>query len=346
MEQSIRCGIDIAKLVFQIHGVNATSGETVMVKKIARHEMLRFFANKPPMLIGIEACGGAHYWARELTKLGHTVKLMTPQYVTPYRRGGKNDANDAEAICEALARPNMRFVAVKSESQQAVLVLHRMREQHVRERTSLMNQIRSYLHEFGIVISQGRAALAKTFPLVTEQESLPVLFRQSIANLADTLTDLETRIDKLNKQIESWTKQDNTAKALLTLCGVGSVTASAAVAMAGDVSVFKSGRQFAAWLGLVPKQNSSGGKTILGAITKRGDRYLRTLLVQGARTVMLAASRAQKSIQSTPIFEWIYKLQERRPNNVVVVAIAAKQARMLWAIMAKQQRQYSLGLPT
>jgi transposase len=346
MEQSIRCGIDIAKIVFQIHGVNATSGETVMVKKIARHEMLRFFANKPPMLIGIEACGGAHYWARELTKLGHRVKLMTPQYVTPYRRGGKNDANDAEAICEALARPNMRFVAVKSESQQAVLVLHRMRKQHVRERTSLMNQIRSYLYEFGIVISQGRAALAKTFPLVAEQESLPMLFRQSIAHLADTLTDLEIRIDKLNKQIESWTKQDNTAKALLTLCGVGSVTASAAVAMAGDVSVFKNGRQFAAWLGLVPKQNSSGGKTILGAITKRGDRYLRTLLVQGARTVMLAASRAQKSTQSTPIFEWIYKLQERRPNNVVVVAIAAKQARMLWAIMAKQQRQYSLGLPT
>ncbi len=345
MEQSIRCGIDIAKLVFQIHCVNAKSGETVMVKKLARHDMLRFFANKPPMLIGIEACGGAHYWARELTKLGHTVKLMTPQYVAPYRRGGKNDANDAEAICEALARPNMRFVAVKSESQQSVLVLHRMREQYVRERTSIMNQIRSYLHEFGIVINQGRAALAKTFPLVAEQESLPAMFRQSIANLADNLTDLETRIDKLNKQIESWCKQDNTAKALLTLCGVGGVTATAAVATAGDVSVFKNGRQFAAWLGLVPKQNSSGGKTILGAITKRGDRYLRTLLVQGARTVMLAASRAQKSTQPTPIFEWIYKLQERRPNNVVVVAIAAKQARMLWAIMAKQQRQNSLGLP-
>lgn len=239
----------------------------------------------------------------------------------------------------------MRFVAVKSESQQSVLVLHRMREQYVRERTSIMNQIRSYLHEFGIVINQGRAALAKTFPLVAEQESLPAMFRQSIANLADNLTDLETRIDKLNKQIESWCKQDNTAKALLTLCGVGGVTATAAVATAGDVSVFKNGRQFAAWLGLVPKQNSSGGKTILGAITKRGDRYLRTLLVQGARTVMLAASRAQKSTQPTPIFEWIYKLQERRPNNVVVVAIAAKQARMLWAIMAKQQRQNSLGLP-
>ncbi len=345
MEQSIRCGIDIAKLVFQIHCVNAKSGETVMVKKLARHDMLRFFANKPPMLIGIEACGGAHYWARELTKLGHTVKLMTPQYVAPYRRGGKNDANDAEAICEALARPNMRFVAVKSESQQSVLVLHRMREQYVRERTSIMNQIRSYLHEFGIVINQGRAALANAFPLVAEQESLPAMFRQSIANLADNLTDLETRIDKLNKQIESWCKQDNTAKALLTLCGVGGVTATAAVATAGDVSVFKNGRQFAAWLGLVPKQNSSGGKTILGAITKRGDRYLRTLLVQGARTVMLAASRAQKSTQPTPIFEWIYKLQERRPNNVVVVAIAAKQARMLWPIMAKQQRQNSLGLP-
>jgi transposase len=346
MEQSIRCGIDIAKLVFQIHGVNTKSGETAMVKKLARNEVLRFYANKPPMLIGIEACGGAHYWARELTKLGHTVKLMTPQYVAPYRRGGKNDANDAEAICEALARPNMRFVAVKSESQQAVLVMHRMRDQWVRERTSLMNQIRSYLHEFGVVINQGRSALAKTLPLVAESETLPLLFRQSIADLADRLTDLETRITALNKRIEAWSKQDATAKALLELCGVGSVTASAAVATAGDVSVFKNGRQFAAWLGLVPKQNSSGGKTQLGAITKRGDRYLRTLLVQGARTVMLAASRAQKSTQTTPMFEWIYKLQERRPSNVVAVAIAAKQARMLWVMMAKQQRQDAIGLAT
>lgn len=346
MAQCIRCGIDIAKLVFQIHGVNANTGETVMVKKLARHEMLRYFANKPPMLIGIEACGGAHYWARELTKLGHTVKLMTPQYVAPYRRGGKNDANDAEAICEALARPNMRFVAVKSESQQAVLVMHRMRDQWVRERTSLMNQIRSYLYEFGVVINQGRSALGKVLPLVAEDATLPLLFRQSMTDLAERLTDLETRIDTLNKRIDAWSKQDSTAQALLALCGVGSVTASAVVATAGEVSVFKNGRQFAAWLGLVPKQNSSGGKTQLGAITKRGDRYLRTLLVQGARTVMLAASRAQKSSQTNPMFEWIYKLQERRPNNVVAVAIAAKQARMLWAIMAKQQRQAQTGLAT
>jgi transposase len=344
MEQSIRCGLDIAKLVFQIHGVNAKSGETVMVKKLARHEMLRFFANRPPMLIGIEACGGAHYWARELSKLGHLVKLMTPQYVAPYRRGGKNDANDAEAICEAVARPNMRFVSVKSESQQAVLVMHRMRGQRVRERTSLMNQIRSYLHEFGIVINQGRAALTKVFPEVAEDATLPLLFRQSIAELADTLLDLEKRIDALNKRIDCWSKQNHTAQALLTLCGVGSITASAAVATAGDVSVFKNGRQFAAWLGLVPKQNSSGGKTQLGAITKRGDRYLRTLLVQGARTVMIAAMKAKNNQQANPMFEWIYTLQARRPSNVVAVAIAAKQARMLWAIMAKQQRAEAAGL--
>ena len=344
MEQSIRCGIDIAKLVFQIHGVNAKSGETAMVKKLARHEMLRFFANKPPMLIGIEACGGAHYWARELSKLGHLVKLMTPQYVAPYWRGGKNDANDAEAICEAVARPNMRFVAVKSESQQAVLVMHRMRGQWVRERTSLMNQIRSYLHEFGIVINQGRAALTKVFPEVAEDATLPLLFQQSIAELADTLLDLEKRINTLNKRIDSWSKQNNTAQALLTLCGVGSITASAAVATAGDVSVFKNGRQFAAWLGLVPKQNSSGGKTQLGAITKRGDRYLRTLLVQGARTVMIAAIKAKKTKQDNPMFDWIYTLQARRPSNVVAVAIAAKQARMLWAVMAKQQRAEAAGL--
>ncbi len=337
MEQSIRCGIDIAKLVFQIHGVNAKSGETVMVKKLARHDMLRFFANKPSMLIGIEACGGAHYWARELTKLGHTVKLMSPQYVAPYRRGGKNDANDAEAICEAVARPNMRFVAVKSESQQAVLVMHRMRDQLVHERTALMNQIRSYLHEFGIVIAQGRAPLAKIFPIIAEDMQLPLLLRQSIAELADRLADLERRIQTLDQRISAWSKQDNAAKALLTLCGVGPVTASAAVATAGNVSVFKNGREFAAWLGLVPKQNSSGGKSKLGAITKRGDRYLRTLLVQGARVVMIAAQKAKLTQKDNPMFDWIYKLLERRPSNVVAVAIAAKQARMLWAIMKKQQ---------
>ena len=337
MEQSIRCGIDIAKLVFQIHGVNAKSGETVMVKKLARHDMLRFFANKPSMLIGIEACGGAHYWARELTKLGHTVKLMSPQYVAPYRRGGKNDANDAEAICEAVARPNMRFVAVKSESQQAVLVMHRMRDQLVHERTALMNQIRSYLHEFGIVIAQGRAPLAKIFPIIHEDMQLPLLLRQSIAELADRLADLERRIQILDQRISAWSKQDNAAKALLTLCGVGPVTASAAVATAGNVSVFKNGREFAAWLGLVPKQNSSGGKSKLGAITKRGDRYLRTLLVQGARVVMIAAQKAKLTQKDNPMFDWIYKLLERRPSNVVAVAIAAKQARMLWAIMKKQQ---------
>ena len=337
MEQSIRCGIDIAKLVFQIHGVNAKSGETVMVKKLARHDMLRFFANKPSMLIGIEACGGAHYWARELTKLGHTVKLMTPQYVAPYRRGGKNDANDAEAICEAVARPNMRFVAVKSESQQAVLVMHRMRDQLVHERTALMNQIRSYLHEFGIVMAQGRAPLAKIFPIIDEDMQLPLLLRQSIAELADRLADLERRIQILDQRISAWSKQDNAAKALLTLCGVGPVTASAAVATAGNVSVFKNGREFAAWLGLVPKQNSSGGKSKLGAITKRGDRYLRTLLVQGARVVMIAAQKAKLTQKDNPMFDWIYKLLERRPSNVVAVAIAAKQARMLWAIMKKQQ---------
>lgn len=337
MEQSIRCGIDIAKLVFQIHGVNAKSGETVMVKKLARHDMLRFFANKPSMLIGIEACGGAHYWARELTKLGHTVKLMSPQYVAPYRRGGKNDANDAEAICEAVARPNMRFVAVKSESQQAVLVMHRMRDQLVHERTALMNQIRSYLHEFGIVMAQGRAPLAKIFPIIDEDMQLPLLLRQSIAELADRLADLERRIQILDQRISAWSKQDNAAKALLTLCGVGPVTASAAVATAGNVSVFKNGREFAAWLGLVPKQNSSGGKSKLGAITKRGDRYLRTLLVQGARVVMIAAQKAKLTQKDNPMFDWIYKLLERRPSNVVAVAIAAKQARMLWAIMKKQQ---------
>ncbi len=215
--------------------------------------------------------------------------------------------------------------------------MHRMRDQLVHERTALMNQIRSYLHEFGIVIAQGRAPLAKIFPLIDEDMQLPLLLRQSIAELADRLADLERRIQTLDQRISAWSKQNKAAKALLTLCGVGPITASAAVATAGDVSVFKNGREFAAWLGLVPKQNSSGGKSKLGAITKRGDRYLRTLLVQGARVVMIAAQKAKLTQKDNPMFDWIYKLLERRPSNVVAVAIAAKQARMLWAIMKKQQ---------
>lgn len=336
MNKCKRIGIDIAKQVFQVHGVNE-KGETVLTKKLQRQEMLRFFAQQEPALIGIEACSGAHFWARELIKLGHDVKLMCPQFVSPYRKSGKNDCNDAEAICEAVGRPTMRFVSVKTEEQQTILVMHRIREQWMSERTSLMNQIRSYLHEFGIILNQGRAALKNCLATVLDDKELPVLFRGSIRSMNEALLSLEGKLEELDKQIMSWSKQNETAKRLMTLGGVGPITASAAVATTGDARLFKNGRQYAAWLGLVPKQNSSGGKTRLGAITKRGDRYLRTLLVQGARTVMLAAARAKKANEMSPRYEWIHQLQARRPDNVVAVALAAKQARILWAMMAKEE---------
>jgi transposase len=334
MNQCKRIGIDIAKQIFQVHGVDQ-KGNTVLTKKLLRHELLRFFAQHEPVLIGIESCGGAHYWARELKKLGHEVKLMSPQFVSPYRKSGKNDHNDAEAICEAVGRPTMRFVAVKTEEQQTILVMHRIREQWMGERTSLMNQIRGHLQEFGVVINQGRAALQKTLAEVLENDRLPLLLRDSLRTMGEALRALEARLAEVDKRIESWSKQHVIAKRLMTLGGVGTLTASAVVATTGDARLFKQGRQFSAWLGLVPKQNSSGGKTRLGSITKRGDRYLRTLLIQGARSVMLAATRARKNNVSSPRYDWIYQLQARRPDNVVAVAIAAKQARILWAMMAK-----------
>jgi transposase len=334
MNNCIRIGIDIAKQVFQIHGVDE-NGRTVLKKQLKRPEMLRFFVQQEPTFIGIEACAGAHYWARELIKQGHAVKLISPQFVTPYRKGGKNDANDAEAICEALGRPNMRFVAVKSEEQQSVLTNHRIREQWMSERTSLMNQIGGYLQEFGVVFRQGRKALTKVLLDVEENESLPRSFRNSIKAMKEVLLSLEEKLGVLDKEIGNWSNQNETAKRLMTLGGIGPITASAAVATTGDARLFTSGREYAAWLGLVPRQNSTGGKTKLGSITKRGDRYLRTLLVQGARTVMLAASRAKKNDKISARYNWILELQTRRPDNVVAVALAAKQARILWAMMAK-----------
>lgn len=338
MNKCKRIGIDIAKQIFQVHGVDE-AGKTVLIKKLQRAEMLRYFAQQEPVLIGIEACGGSHYWARELIKLGHDVKLISPQFVKPYRKSSKNDHNDAEAICEAVGRPSMRYVSVKNEEQQALLVMHRIRESWMSDRTALMNQMRGHLHEFGIVMGQGRAALRKKLVDVLEADALPLMFRQSIRAMSDALESLEQQLAELDKRIESWSKQSEAAQQLMTLGGVGAITASAAVATTGDAKLFKNGRQYAAWLGLVPNQNSSGGKTQLGGITKRGDRYLRKLLIQGSRTVMLAAARAKKNdVKNNPSglrYEWIHQLQTRRPNNVVAVAIAAKQARILWAMMAK-----------
>lgn len=331
MNNAVRVGIDIAKQVFLVHGVDAR-GITVLKKKLKREDVLNYFARIPAAEIGIEACGGSHYWARELRKQSHTVRLISPHFVTPYRRKGKNDANDAEAICEAISRPGMNFVAVKSEEQQSVLMAHRIREQLVSDRTSLVNQIRGHLMEFGVVLPIGRRRFQKTISDALAQDRLPVMVVTMVHEMLVRLSRLDEDIADLDTRIESWARQDEVACRLMKLDGIGPLSASALVATAGNGGVFKNGRQFAAWLGLVPRQYSSGGRNKLGPITKKGDRYLRRLLVQGARTVLLMASRNKGGH-----LEWIQSLRERRPENVVAVAMAAKQARIAWAVMTKNQ---------
>ncbi|TXS89040.1 IS110 family transposase [Parahaliea aestuarii] len=332
MKKIARVGIDIAKQVFLIHGVDVV-GATVLKKKLRRKEVLSFFAQLPATEIGIEACGGSHYWARELGKLSHTVRLISPHFVTPYRRKGKNDANDAEAICEAISRPGMNFVAVKSEGQQSILMAHRVREQLVSDRTSLINQMRGHMMEFGVVLPMGRRRFQKTITDALAEDLLPKLVVTMLHEMLVRLSRLDDEISNLDTRIESWARQDEIACRLMKLDGIGPLSASALVATAGNGSVFKNGRQFSAWLGLVPRQYSSGGRNKLGAITKKGDRYLRKLLVQGARTVLLMASREKGSH-----CKWIQSLRERRPDNVVAVAMASKQARMAWAVMTNSHQ--------
>ncbi len=326
----VLCGLDIAKYIFVLHGVDK-QGNTVVRKSLHRTKVLGFFAQLPACTIGIEACGGAHYWARELGKQGHEVRLINAAFVTPYRRKNKNDANDAEAICEAIGRPSMRFVAVKSEGQQSILMAHRMREQSISTRTSLINQLHGHLHEFGLVIRKGKTFRQDIHALM-DQDQLPSILLDLVNDLLVAIERENDRVGALDKRISSWVKADPLASKLMKLDGVGALTASAVVATAGDAKAFKNGRHFSAWLGLVPKQHSSGGKNKLGSITKRGDRYLRKLLIHGARTVLLMSNRGRGKHH-----EWINALRQRRPDNVVAVAFAAKQARMLWAIMAGKE---------
>ena len=328
MTHAVRIGMDIAKQVFLVHGVDA-QGIIVLRKKLKRTEVLGFFVNLPPADVGIESCGGSHYWARELSTYGHTVKLISPHFVTPYRRKGKNDANDAEAICEAISRPGMNFVSIKSESQQSILMVHRVREQLVSDRTSLINQMRGHLMEFGIVLPVGKKQFQKTIQQVLGNDSIPKLVFELLHDMLIRLSRLDEQIDTLDTRVGQWAKQDHTASKLMELDGIGALTASALVATAGNCSTFRNGRQFAAWVGLVPQQYSSGGKNKLGGITKRGDKYLRKLLVHGARTILLMSSKGRGRHT-----DWIESLRERRPDNVVAVAMAAKQARMAWAVMA------------
>jgi transposase len=324
-------GIDLAKNVFQVHGVNE-HGKAVQRKQLKRDQVIEFFANLPPCLVGMEACGSAHHWARRLQALGHTVKLMAPQFVKPYVKTNKNDAADAEAICEAVARPNMRFVPIKNVEQQAMLAMHRARQGFVKARTAQANQIRGLLAEFGLIIPQGIAHIAKRVPELLEDATneLPGSFRLLVQRLTQQLKELDRQGGEIEAQIAAWHRDNELSRKLAAVPGIGPITASALVATVGDAKNFANGRQLAAWLGLVPRQNSSGGKNVLLGISKRGDTYLRTLLVHGARSVLFAAQRKKKEM----IDGWLGKLIERRNANVAAVALANKNARVVWALLA------------
>jgi transposase len=326
-----RIGMDLAKQVFVVHGVDERDRPCVR-KKLRRDEVRAFFAKAPPCVVAMEACSSSHYWARELQKLGHAVRLIAPHFIKPYRKGQKNDERDAEAICEAAGRPNMRFVPVKSVEQQAVLLLHGTRELLVANRTALVNQIRGFLGEYGIVVSQGVARLRKRMPEILEdaENGLPGLAREVLAQSWARLCELDEQVGNSDRRIAQLARQSEPVQRLLALAGVGPITATAVVANIAEGKLFKNGRQFAAWLGLAPKQHSSGGKTRLGRITRAGNRYLRTLLIHGARAALRHAPQ-----RNDPLSRWTIALAERRGKNKAAVALAAKNARMIWAMLAR-----------
>jgi len=326
-------GIDLAKNVLQVHGVNQR-GKKTFNKPLRAKQVLPFFVQLPPCLIGLEACASAHHWARRLQMLGHTVKLMAPQFVKPYVKTNKNDAADAEAICEAVERPNMRFVPIKNVDQQAVLSVHRARQGFVKARTAQGNQIRGLLLEYGIALPVGLGHITKRVPAIHGENDLPIMFRQLLQRLVDHLKELDQQVKELETQIQIWHQHNDASKRLAGIPGVGAITASALVASIGDASSFKNGRQLAAWLGLVPRQHSSGGKPTLQGISKRGDAYLRTLLIHGGRSAMRVA--AGKTNQTSL---WLVQLMERRHKNVAAVALANKNARTVWALLT-HQREY------
>lgn len=323
-------GFDLAKNVFQVHGIDS-HGKMRVRRQLRRGQVAVFFANLPPCLIGMEACASAHFWARKLTELGHTVKLIAPRFVKPYVKSNKNDAADAEAICEAVGRPNMRFVAVKSAEQQAILGLHRARQGFVVARTAQANQIRGLLGEFGIVFANGIRWVSKNLPDILEdaENGLPALSRELFRRLLDHFRELDRQVTEIERQIEASNRENEACRRLQKIPGIGPITASALVASIGDAKAFKSGRQLAAWLGLVPRQHSSGGKEQLLGISKRGDTYLRTLLIHGTRSVM----RHLKP-QAGPTQSWLERLINRRHHNIAAVALANKNARIAWALLA------------
>ena len=332
MEQEVvTVGLDLAKNVFQVHAIGA-DGAVLIRRKLRRTEVIRFFAELPRCLVGMEACASAHHWARELMAIGHEVRLMPPAYVKPYVKRGKTDAADAEAICEAVTRPTMRFVAVKSVEQQAVLMLHKSRDLMVRQRTMLINALRGHLAEYGIVTGLGAAGVVASLKaLHEEQDRFPAHARSALHGIAAQLRALASEIERLEAQILDWHRNDETSRRLATIPGIGPITASAIAAAVPDASLFRSGRQFAAWLWLTPRANSSGGKERLGGITKQGDGYLRRLLVVGSTAVM---RMTRKSPARQP---WMAGLLERKPTKIATVALANKTARIAWAVMTRKE---------
>src|SRR5215467_365224 len=334
MQSISTIGLDIAKSVFQVHGVDAV-GQVVMRRQLRRRHVLAFFQKLPPCLVGIEACASSHHWSRELQALGHTVRLMPPAYVRPYVKRQKNDAADAEAICEAVTRANMRFVATKTLEQQSCLMLHRTRHLFIRQQTAVINAIRAHLAEFGIVAAVGRNGVEQLLDVVadTSDNRLPNVARACVAALGVQLRMIKARILEFDRLIMAWHRSNAASKRLDEIPGVGPALATALVASVADPRAFRSGRDFSAWIGLVPKQHSSGGKDKLGSISKQGDRYLRSLFTTGALAVIRYAK-----IHGTGHRPWLTGLLARRPTKVAAIALANKIARMAWAMMARGER--------
>ncbi len=329
MNEVITIGVDLAKNVFQVHGVDV-SGEVVIRRQLRRSRVMPFFEKQPRCLVGMEACATSHHWAREIGKLGHEVKLMPPCYVKPYVKRNKNDAADAEAICEAVTRPTMRFVAVKSTEQQGVLMLHRSRELLVRQRTMLVNAIRAHMAEFGIVAPAGIQRVKELFAVIADDDDdrLPPVARTCLEGLAWQFFSLHDEIAALETRIHAWHRSNETSRRLETIPGIGPITASALTASIGDPHLFRNGRELAAWIGLVPRQSSTGGRERLGRISKQGDQYLRWLLVAGAMSVIRQARH--KDPAKMP---WLAHMLATKPAKVVAVAQANKTARIAWVLM-------------
>jgi transposase len=333
-------GVDLAKQVFQVHGVSER-GTVLIRKQLKRAQVERFFANLAPCLVGMEACASAHHWARRIQAYGHTVKLMAPQFVKPYVKSNKNDAADAAAICEAVSRPSMRFVPIKNIEQQSVLALHRVRQGFIKARTAQANQIRGLLGEFGLIVPQGIGYITQRVPALLEKASgdLPGTFMQLIGRLVDQLRLLSNQVSDIDEQVQEWHRSTEASRRLGKIPGIGPITASALVATVGNAKNFENGRQLAAWLGLVPRQHSSGGKPTLLGMSKRGDPYLRTMLIHGARSVIYRAT------QKANPQNWAFRVATRRNKNVAAVALANKNARIVWALLA-HDREFQGGYST